>query len=398
MDPVASWSRRVTVAASILTGLAILGYYTVFLYREELRDWQEYGVLFDDVGGLRAKDEVRVGGARMGRVKSVELFEDRRLVRLQLLPDVRLHEGAQVSIVAANSLGYVLIEVDPGRPDAPVLEPGSRLEGRLSPGLAQGATVPGRRRLLAESIREFADATEEVKNPASGRVGQLLFDHERTISLRQGLKQVQDLWAGIDEGLAQAESRQGFGAGLDPAALDAVGNTVRGLRTTFGSVARGLREAQRGEGQAGRMLADPAETGPWRDGILTAAESVRDVRAGRGPLGRLSDPASGLAESLDGTISSLAAVTSDAVAGRGILGLLASPRYDEPTRNALTRAPRALDELNRSSLVRDPDARRKLADALATAEDRIIALRRGAAALRANQSTRTFPGAIFSVF
>lgn len=398
MDPVASWSRRTAVAACVLTALAILAYYTAFLYREELRDWQEYGVLFDDVGGLRAKDEVRVGGARMGRVKSVELFEDRRLVRLQLLPDVTLHEGAHVTIVAANSLGYVLIEVDPGRPDAPVIAPGSQLEGRLAPGLAQGAAVPGRRRLLAESIREFAEATEEVQNPTSGRVGQLLFDHERTLSLRAGLKQVQDLWAGIDAGLAQAESRAGFGAGLDPAALDAVGNTVRGLRTTFASVARGLREAQRGEGQAGKVLSDPAEVGPWRDGLLSAGEAVHDVRAGHGPLGRMSDPASGLDESFEGTISSLAAVTSEAVAGRGILGLLASPEYDQPTRDGLQGAARGLDDLSRSSLVRDPDARAKLADALATAEDRIIGLRRGAAALRANQSTRTFPGAIFSVF
>ncbi len=392
------WPRRVAVALTALLGLALLGYYTVFLYREELRDWQVVEAWFEVVGGLRKGDDVLLAGTRVGRVAAIELVQDKQLVRLEVLPEVRLHQGAQAEVVAANSLGYVEVRLTTGPERAPLLAPGERIQGRLAPGLAQGTSVPGRRRLLNQSLKRVADASRAIQDPESGTLGQVLFDRDRALSLHQGLAQLEDLWGGVDAGLAEIEAGRGVGAGLDPAGLDALANTVDALRQTLSGAARGLRDVRRGEGTAGRFMADPTQTATWRQAMRDIAQQVRDVSAGRGTLGRLSDPRSEADESLRRTISALKDVTTRGVAGEGILGVLSSPRHTERTRAFLRRTPEALQDLSRNPLVRDHDARQKLADSLGDLEDRIIGLRRGAAALRANQGSRTYVGAIFSVF
>jgi len=59
----------VVVCAVALAGLVLLGYYVVYLKRDELRDWRRYQADFDDVAGLEEGDSVVVagsGGVRTG--------------------------------------------------------------------------------------------------------------------------------------------------------------------------------------------------------------------------------------------------------------------------------------------------------------------------------------------
>lgn len=393
-----TWPRRAAVALSLLVGLALLTYYTVFLYREELRDWQVVEAPFEVVGGLRTGDDVLLAGTRVGRVAAIELIEDKQLVRLELLPDVRLHQGAHAEVVAANSLGYVEVRLNPGPETAPLLAPGDRIQGRLAPGLAQGTSVPGRRRLLNESLRRVADASRAIQDPESGTLGELLFDRDRALSLHQGLGQLEEVWRDVDAGLARVEAGQGLGTALDPAGLDALANSLDALHQTLSGTARGLRDVRRGEGTAGRLLADPTHTATWRQTMREVADQVQDVRLGHGTLGRLSDPRSGADESLRRTIVELDDATTRAVAGEGVLGVLSSPRHTDRTRRFLRRTPQALESFSNTALVRQDDARQSLSDALGDLEDSVIGLRRGAAALRANQASRTYVGAIFAVF
>jgi hypothetical protein len=388
-DTVLSGPRRVALALVILVALGVLAYFTHYLFREELRDWQVVEVLFDDVGGLRKDDDVLVGGARMGRVHEIVLFDDRQLVRLQVLPDVELHDDAEVKIVAANSLGYVDVEMTPGSPGRPPLAPGQKLRGKVAGGVGQGASVPGRRRLLTQSIRGVADATAEMQDPRSGRLGQLLFDPEGVQDLRLGLRQVDDLWKNIDAGLAQAQAGQSFGAGLDPATLDAVGNTVAAFKDTLGGAARGLREVGRGEGRFGRFAADPVHAGRWREYLIGWNDAWSDAAQGRGTFGRMTDPTSGFDVALERALGSAEQTTREAVAGEGILGALSSEAAGDATRSFLRSAPAALEELEHGPLIDDADARWRLSDTLGDVEDRLINLRRGAARIRMGLPSRT---------
>lgn len=397
-DSIVSPGRKIAVALCAAVALAILGYYTIYLFREDLQDWQVVEVQFEDVGGLRKqKDEVLVAGARMGRVADIRLANDRQVVVLELLPEVALHDDASVMIVSANSLGYVRVEIDPGRPSSPRLPPGQRLEGRLAPGLAKGASIPGRRKLLEKSLRETAQNLKDIQDPASGTLGQLLFDGERTQRLREGLVQVEDLWDGIDAGLAEIEAGRGpVGQGLDPTSIDALATTVGSFRDTLGGAARGLRGVARGEGTAGQLFADPTQTGDFRERYKGIAASLREIAAGRGVVGRLSMP--GSETELDSTVSSLETLTTEARAGRGVLGVLSSPDYTQHARGFLRRTPEALGNLRRSWLIENRDARLQTEDLLDEMHDTVLRMRRAAARVRMGLPSRTFHGAAFSVF
>src|SRR5690606_1865201 len=156
-----------------------------------------------------------------------------------------------------------------------------------------------------------------------------------------------------------------------PASLDALANTISALRQTLAGAARGLRDVRRGEGTAGRLMADPTQTDTWRRAMLSVADQVRDVSAGRGTLGRLSDPRSGASESRSEAVGALDDVTTRGVAGEGILGALSSPRHTERTRRFLRRTPEAMEQFSRTSLIRDPKARGQFADTLGDLEDRV---------------------------
>ena len=122
----------VVVCAVALLGTALLGYYVVYLKRDELREWQRFLADFDDVAGLEEGDSVRMNGARVGRVKQIRLFEDRQRVTLEVLPGVKLHSrGVRVEIVPTNALGNVAIDLDPGESDSAPLDPSQALAFRL---------------------------------------------------------------------------------------------------------------------------------------------------------------------------------------------------------------------------------------------------------------------------
>ena len=406
-------SATVRIVLALLVTVAAAGYffvkYVTHVHREQLKEWLHVEVEFEQVAGLEAADPVMIDGARLGRVGSIRLHEDRHLVTLWLEPEVTVYEDGsvdpitgirrteRVEVVATSALGFVAIDMDAGDASSRPLAPGVRLKGHVRSGLG-GKGAPGEevRRDLQRSIQELAWETRAMQQPDSGPVGALLFDPDAAIRLDETLGELEATAQRIDARLALAE-RGEAGRGLfKEGAAQAVGEVASALHQTLTSVRDSLREAGRGEGTAGRLLADPTAAVDVRAQVGDLAAGVNAAATGEGALGRLVTRDEG---QITEWVGRAERITDAALQGEGLLGALSSESKGEALGRALEGLAESARGARDSSLVSDRDAALGVQDAVGGLDDLLSDLERTTLrGVREGLPDRTFQGVLFGVF
>jgi hypothetical protein len=391
----------IVVTAVVLFGAGVVGYYTAWLKRDELRDWRQIEVVFENVEGLEVKDSVLLNGARVGRVAKIRIWKARQRVVLEVEPGLELYsEGIGVEIVPVNALGAVAIDLNPGKAGSPPLAEGVLLEGRIRPALGAGGgtPTPGRRKELADSIRAYADETDRLLLPDHGTVGNMLFSRERGQQIRESLASFADFWQGVDEGLRVAENRQSAKGVLSRESLLTALETTRSFAATTTAFRDGVRRIQRRESTSGRLLADPALARDLDQALREIAKGLAKIRRYEGPVGALLDPKAAQAKSLQATVDRLEVVSKAGNRGEGLLGILSSADAGKSLRNTIEGAEGTLRRLKESELVSGKSAREDAQDALGNVDDLLRNMRLGLSGLRAGLPDKNFQGVVFAVF
>ena len=122
--------RDFLVGLFVLTGLAAIAYLSVALGGASYRGsgGLQLIVTFDQVGGLKLRSRVAVGGVKVGQISEISLDEDLR-ARVVLDVDERLELPTDTSaaILTSGVLGDQYIELEPGGEEA-TLESGDEIE------------------------------------------------------------------------------------------------------------------------------------------------------------------------------------------------------------------------------------------------------------------------------
>ena len=79
--------------------------------------------VIDNAGGLVKKGAEKMAGIKVGVIDDIELVDGRAKVSLQLEPDTVLHTSSKVEIRSDGILGDKHVEILPGNPNDPVLDP-----------------------------------------------------------------------------------------------------------------------------------------------------------------------------------------------------------------------------------------------------------------------------------
>lgn len=88
----------------------------------------EIVAVFDEVGGLKPRAQVVVGGVKVGQVEQIRLDEDfRAMVYLELDGDLVLPNDTSASILTAGVLGDQYIALEPGAEEGS-LESGDQIQ------------------------------------------------------------------------------------------------------------------------------------------------------------------------------------------------------------------------------------------------------------------------------
>ena len=156
------------VGVFVFIGLALLGGLTVQFGRfgDRLRGKYQLVVVFDDASGLIKGSEIRMGGARIGKV--AEHPELNANVKVQVVMNIdepiRIPENSMIQIASATLLGDKMIVITPpegGNTTGRFIQPGAVLRGG-------GPSGPFKRASLAGSSVS-GSSLGRTDGPGSGR-------------------------------------------------------------------------------------------------------------------------------------------------------------------------------------------------------------------------------------
>ena len=116
------------VGVFVLVGIVCLGYLSIKLGKLELigGDVYEIDALFNSATGLKSGAAVEVAGVEVGRVKAINLKEDRAIVRLAVQNGTKLFYDTIASIKTRGIIGEKYLALSPGGGGDP-LKPGDTI-------------------------------------------------------------------------------------------------------------------------------------------------------------------------------------------------------------------------------------------------------------------------------
>lgn len=111
--------------------LLVAGLFVMFVYEKRtVAGGEGYDVyaLFDNVAGIAAGSDVRIGGIKVGTITSMELNADtyRAQVNMRLRDKVKVPDDSSASIVSEGLLGGKYVQLVPGA-DERMLENGGEI-------------------------------------------------------------------------------------------------------------------------------------------------------------------------------------------------------------------------------------------------------------------------------
>lgn len=217
----------------VSTAVVLLALVAIARYPSLFRRGREYRATFHSVAGLNPGDEVRFGGLLVGAVTDMELDPGERtriLVRFKVRPSTPVRTDTRAVITQVGLLGEPYLNLEPGRPDSPVLPDGSMLASSETMSF-QGAV---------ERIARFLDRADTLMGGLQ-RVSEAEPWERIDRTLTRFDRLVENTGAGSDRLLRQLDvaSRQ------LARVLDHTERLVVTLDTTVRTTGPGLAETQR---------------------------------------------------------------------------------------------------------------------------------------------------------
>jgi phospholipid/cholesterol/gamma-HCH transport system substrate-binding protein len=127
-----STSRTIRLGIMVITGVVLftIAVYLIGQKQDMFSNTFRLNVTFNNVGGLQPGNNVRYSGINVGSVMSVSIVNDTTIeVVLRIKDDARkfIKRNALVTIGTDGLMGNMIININPGRGDSPIVENNDRL-------------------------------------------------------------------------------------------------------------------------------------------------------------------------------------------------------------------------------------------------------------------------------
>lgn len=286
------------VGVFVFIGLALLGGLIVQFGRfgDRMRGKYQFVVVFDDASGVIKGSEIRMGGARIGKVaEQPELNSDVKVqVTLSIDDPIRVPENSMIQIASATLLGDKMVVITPpegGNTTGRFIQPGAVLRGGGPSGLdaiQNNAEAVSRdaRRLMQEAESTFLklDSAVDDIRIVTGRMADTLEKVNESILSEKNLQHIDGLLANLDNASADWAKAS---ASLDP--------TIGDARKAIQSIEKAAASADDTMARAGKRIdeLEPAlkEVPKAVSSISRAADkagaALDRVESGEGLLGTL---------------------------------------------------------------------------------------------------------------
>lgn len=333
------------VGVFTLIGIVLLVLMTMRIEKFQIGEKAGYllHTYFDSVPGLDRNSPVRVAGVHVGNVEGIALEEGKAKVTFRVPQNINLHKDAKAYIKSEGFLGEKYIEVTPGTPEYPRLEPNGFVE--------QGAPPV--------DVEQILSQIGSIGNDIKG-VTQPLEDVMKTIDAKKIDKMIDNFnkFSGQLTGLTQ-DSKE----------------TIRSVKNAFSRIEEIGEKVEKGEGTLGKLITDETIYQDAKESVKTVKEAVESaknavdklkdmsdkIERGEGTLGKLINDESIYQEvketvqsaketmkSADETLQSVKGIAEKVEKGEGTLGKLVTDdqvmKEAEKTMKKIQRAAEGFEE------------------------------------------------------
>ncbi len=181
--------RKITVGIFIFIGLVIfvLGIFTLGSQKKAFMKSFSVNVVFDDIQGLKAGDNVWFSGVKIGTIKKIQFFGTSQVqvfMNIEEEAQKYIHKDASASISSDGLIGNKIIVIDGGSPKFPFIEDDDRI--RVNKTLSTDEIM----KTLQVNNRNLVDITTDFKTlsgnlvAGKGTAGALLTDEEMARDFR----------------------------------------------------------------------------------------------------------------------------------------------------------------------------------------------------------------------
>ena len=305
---------EVVVGIFMVAVIALLGYFTIIISGMDMvfgRTRTKATIAFQDVGGLKERDNVVYRGMKVGAVEKITLSPSNILVQVSVNDDVVLRKSCRVSVAASSLLGGNYLLLEEGKGDSLPLEST----------VFHGEPPSDWMRDLGAIARNLNDLTSD------GNIKSIVTNFEATA-------------ANLNSIVSRVERGDGTIGKLlssDESVYNALSNTIASAKTAAANIDLIAARVERGEGTVGKLLStNDVIHADLRDALASAKAALDSVNAaatnvnaiavrlerGEGTMGKLLSTNDVLYADLKASLANIRKVTDDLKAGEGLAGRL----------------------------------------------------------------------------
>jgi phospholipid/cholesterol/gamma-HCH transport system substrate-binding protein len=289
-----SLSSEAKVGLFVLVGLIILGYMSVQVGKQSLGLKKGYtlDVVFDSAAGLDRDASVQIAGVEVGRVESISLKDGKALVRLRIVPNVKLEKDAIASVKTHGILGDKYVEIYPGTHGEAYLAAGEQISrterqadidkllhqiGMIADDV-RGVTSSLNRVLAGQAGEEAITSILANTRDLTRNLNNVIVSNEA--ALRAALENTRQLTGNLNRVVTQNDEKVGQ-------VMDTLKSASREMEKTFAALSEITGGVNRGEGTLGRLVKDNATAEKLNKTLASLEDVTQKINEGRGSIGKL---------------------------------------------------------------------------------------------------------------
>jgi phospholipid/cholesterol/gamma-HCH transport system substrate-binding protein len=289
-----SLSSEAKVGLFVLVGLIILGYMSVQVGKQSLGLKKGYtlDVVFDSAAGLDRDASVQIAGVEVGRVESISLKDGKALVRLRIVPNVKLEKDAIASVKTHGILGDKYVEIYPGTHGEAYLAAGEQISrterqadidkllhqiGMIADDV-RGVTSSLNRVLAGQAGEEAITSILANTRDLTRNLNNVIVSNEA--ALRAALENTRQLTGNLNRVVTQNDEKVGQ-------VMDTLKSASREMEKTFAALSEITGGVNRGEGTLGQLVKDNATAEKLNKTLASLEDVTQKINEGRGSIGKL---------------------------------------------------------------------------------------------------------------
>lgn len=245
---------------------------------------------FANLKGLKAGDEVRMAGVKVGSVALTRLAGDRVEALLAIRPEVQIPDDAVASVEQSSLLGSNYLGVTFGTPGGTLLQDGDEIQTKATVDMSEVISQLGN---LGSKLEQVIG--EIGKSMGAGGEGGSLFQRVDALVTENGPKLTETI-ANLQDITARIKGGEGtFGKLVNDtrlhdellAGVSEIKLAAADARTFMGDAKNIVADVKTGKGALGVLLYDEPTAASLKVSVNNLKEVSEKLNRGQGTLGKL---------------------------------------------------------------------------------------------------------------